>query len=95
MKGVAQSIKIITYEASKRVADYAFKYATQHGRKRVTAVHKANIMYVLLSSHPTSMDPIATPLQSIAFKQSGNINTGNNPMVCSLRLAAKFLHNTL
>jgi isocitrate dehydrogenase (NAD+) len=44
VKGVAQSIKIITSEASKRVAEYAFKYATAHNRKKVTAVHKANIM---------------------------------------------------
>jgi len=44
VKGVAQSIKIITHEASTRIADYAFKYATIHGRKTVTAVHKANIM---------------------------------------------------
>jgi len=44
VKGVAQSIKIITYEASKRVADYAFQYAIAQGRKKVTAIHKANIM---------------------------------------------------
>jgi len=44
VKGVAQSIKIITSEASKRVADYAFQYAVSQGRKKVTACHKANIM---------------------------------------------------
>ncbi|KAF9222019.1 mitochondrial NAD-dependent isocitrate dehydrogenase subunit 2 precursor [Gyrodon lividus] len=42
--GVVQSIKLITYEASERVARYAFQYAQASGRKRVTAVHKANIM---------------------------------------------------
>ena len=36
--------QIITRVASKRVAEYAFKYAQDNGRKRVTAVHKANIM---------------------------------------------------
>jgi isocitrate dehydrogenase (NAD+) len=42
--GVVESLKIITDEASTRVATFAFEYARKHGRKRVTAVHKANIM---------------------------------------------------
>lgn len=42
--GVVQSIKLITEEASRRVADFAFKYTKENGRKKVTAVHKANIM---------------------------------------------------
>ncbi|KAJ6536626.1 hypothetical protein B0H10DRAFT_2143023 [Mycena sp. CBHHK59/15] len=42
--GVVQSIKLITWEASERVARYAFHYAESSWRKRVTAVHKANIM---------------------------------------------------
>lgn len=43
--GVVQSIKLITEEASMRVAQFAFKYAKEQNRKKVTAVHKANIMY--------------------------------------------------
>lgn len=42
--GVVQSIKLITYEASERVARYAFHYATESGRNKVTAVHKATVM---------------------------------------------------
>jgi isocitrate dehydrogenase (NAD+) len=42
--GVVESIKIITEKASTRIARYAFAYARSHGRKRITAVHKANIM---------------------------------------------------
>src|SRR3954471_15230703 len=42
--GVVESLKIITEKASTRIAKYAFEYARTHGRKRVTAVHKANIM---------------------------------------------------
>jgi isocitrate dehydrogenase (NAD+) len=42
--GVVESLKIITEAASKRIARFAFDYARKHGRKRVTAVHKANIM---------------------------------------------------
>ncbi|KAK1921203.1 isocitrate dehydrogenase [Papiliotrema laurentii] len=44
VEGVVQSIKLITYEASERVARYAFHYAQEHGRGEVTAVHKAPIM---------------------------------------------------
>src|SRR6202140_1705919 len=42
--GVVESIKIITEKASTRIAKFAFEYARTHGRKRITAVHKANIM---------------------------------------------------
>jgi isocitrate dehydrogenase (NAD+) len=42
--GVVESLKIITTRASARIAEFAFGYARQHGRKRVTAIHKANIM---------------------------------------------------
>jgi isocitrate dehydrogenase (NAD+) len=41
---VMVSLKVITEVASTRIARFAFDYATRHGRKRVTAVHKANIM---------------------------------------------------
>lgn len=42
--GVVESLKIITEKASTRIAKFAFEYARRHGRKKVTAVHKANIM---------------------------------------------------
>ncbi|MEO7192921.1 MAG: isocitrate dehydrogenase (NAD(+)) [Vicinamibacterales bacterium] len=42
--GVVESLKIITKDASIRIAEYAFRYARRLGRKKVTAVHKANIM---------------------------------------------------
>jgi isocitrate dehydrogenase (NAD+) len=40
----AEGIKIITRAASQRIARYAFEYAIRNGRRKVTAVHKANIM---------------------------------------------------
>jgi isocitrate dehydrogenase (NAD+) len=40
----AESIKIITRPASERIARFAFEYARRNGRRKVTAVHKANIM---------------------------------------------------
>jgi hypothetical protein len=42
--GVIECMKIITEEKSRRIAKFAFDYATKHKRKKVTAVHKANIM---------------------------------------------------
>lgn len=42
--GVVQSIKLITEEASRRIAEFAFEYARSNHRSNVTAVHKANIM---------------------------------------------------
>jgi len=42
--GVVESLKIITRVASTRIARFAFDYARANGRKRVTSVHKANIM---------------------------------------------------
>jgi len=42
--GVVESLKIITERASTRIAHFAFTHARRHGRKRVTAIHKANIM---------------------------------------------------
>lgn len=42
--GVVECLKIITEQKSLRIAKFAFDYATKHGRKKVTAVHKANIM---------------------------------------------------
>jgi isocitrate dehydrogenase (NAD+) len=42
--GVVESLKIITEKASTRIARFAFDFARQHGRKRVTGIHKANIM---------------------------------------------------
>jgi isocitrate dehydrogenase (NAD+) len=42
--GVVESLKIVTEKASLRIAKYAFEYARLHGRKKVSCVHKANIM---------------------------------------------------
>ena len=42
--GVVECMKIITEKKSRRIAKFAFDYATKHNRKKVTAVHKANIM---------------------------------------------------
>src|SRR5947209_7522955 len=42
--GVVESLKIITEKASTRIARYAFEFARREGRRKITAIHKANIM---------------------------------------------------
>ena len=44
VKGVVECLKVVTAAKSYRIAKFAFDYATKHGRKKVTCVHKANIM---------------------------------------------------
>ena len=46
LPGIAQSIKLTTEKSSLRIAEYAFRYAKQHGRRRVTIAHKANILKI-------------------------------------------------
>jgi isocitrate dehydrogenase (NAD+) len=45
-EGVAQSVKLISQKGSERIARFAFEYARTNRRKKVTAVHKANIMKI-------------------------------------------------
>ena len=42
--GVVESFKVITREKSLRIAKFAFDYALEHKRRKVTCIHKANIM---------------------------------------------------
>ena len=42
--GVVESLKIITEKASTRISRWAFEYARKNGRKKIHAIHKANIM---------------------------------------------------
>jgi len=41
---VVESIKVITAKASQRIAKFAFEYAQRENRRKITAIHKANIM---------------------------------------------------
>ncbi|APR99420.1 isocitrate/isopropylmalate dehydrogenase family protein [Pajaroellobacter abortibovis] len=46
MPGVAQALKLITERSCLRICEFAFEHAKKLGRKKVTAVHKANIMKI-------------------------------------------------
>lgn len=43
VRGVVESLKVITYDKARRIAQFAFEFAIENRRKKVTCVHKANI----------------------------------------------------
>ena len=45
--GVVEGLTVITERASKRIAEFAFEYAKRHRRRRISAVHKADVMYAV------------------------------------------------
>ncbi len=57
--GVVESLKIITEKASTRVAKFAFEYARKYGRKKIHAIHKANIMKLSDGLFLTSVRKVA------------------------------------
>ncbi len=63
----AESIKIITRRGSERIARFAFDYARRHGRRKVTAVHKANIMKCTDGLFLRSARDVAGAYPDIAF----------------------------
>ncbi|XP_013142490.1 PREDICTED: probable isocitrate dehydrogenase [NAD] subunit alpha, mitochondrial [Papilio polytes] len=67
--GVVQSIKLITEEASKRVAEFAFQFARDNKRKKVTAVHKANIMRMSDGLFLRCCRDLATKYPDIKFEE--------------------------
>ncbi len=67
--GVVESLKIITEAASTRIARFAFDYARGHGRRRITAVHKANIMKLSDGLFLRSVRRVAEDYPDIAFDE--------------------------
>src|ERR1700690_3076776 len=67
--GVVESLKIITEKASTRVARFAFEYATKHGRKKIHAIHKANIMKLSDGLFLTSVRKVAAEYPAIEYKE--------------------------
>ncbi len=67
--GVVESLKIITEKASSRVARYAFEYARKHGRKKIHAIHKANIMKLSDGLFLSSVRAIAEEYPEIQYKE--------------------------
>uniref|UniRef100_A0A8C7I5E0 Isocitrate dehydrogenase [NAD] subunit, mitochondrial n=1 Tax=Oncorhynchus kisutch TaxID=8019 RepID=A0A8C7I5E0_ONCKI len=67
VSGVVECLKIITRTNSLRIADYAFRLARERGRRRVTAVHKANIMSLGDGLFLQCCKEVAAGYQDIAF----------------------------
>jgi len=49
--GIIESLKICTRTESERIVKFAFDYAIKHGRKKITCIHKANIMYIRVDNN--------------------------------------------
>ena len=67
--GVVESLKIITERASTRIARFAFEYARARGRRKVTAVHKANIMKMSDGLFLKSARAVAAAFPEIAYDE--------------------------
>ncbi len=68
--GVVESLKIITEAASTRIAKFAFEYARTHGRRKVTAVHKANIMKLSDGLFLDSVRAVARGYAEISYDEN-------------------------
>lgn len=67
--GVVESIKIITEKASTRIAKFAFEYAVRNGRKKIHAIHKANIMKLSDGLFLKSIRTVAEKYPQIEYKE--------------------------
>jgi len=67
--GVVESLKIITERASTRIAKFAFEYAKHHGRKKIHAIHKANIMKLSDGLFLRSVRAVAAQFPQIEYKE--------------------------
>jgi isocitrate dehydrogenase (NAD+) len=67
--GVVESLKIITERASTRIAKFAFEYARKNGRKKIHAIHKANIMKLSDGLFLKSIRAVAPQYQEIEYKE--------------------------
>src|SRR6202043_1264296 len=67
--GVVESIKVITEKGSTRIALFAFEYARKHGRKKIQAIHKANIMKLSDGLFLTSTRKVAEEYRDIEYKE--------------------------
>ncbi len=67
--GVVESLKIITERASTRIARFAFEYARKSGRKKIHAIHKANIMKLSDGLFLRSVRAVAEKYKEIEYKE--------------------------
>jgi isocitrate dehydrogenase (NAD+) len=67
--GVVESLKIITEKASTQIAHFAFKYAKRGERKKIHAIHKANIMKLSDGLFLKSIRTVAPQYPDVEYKE--------------------------
>lgn len=77
----AFSLRVITYEASRRIADYAFDYAEQNGRRKVTALHKESIFKLTCGTFLRACRDAAAAHPAIAYAEEAADNAANGLIV--------------
>jgi len=67
--GISVAMRIITEKASERIAEFAFNYARKNGRKKVTAVHKANVMKLTCGTFRSSCRKVSERYSDILYDE--------------------------
>ncbi|MGH7806648.1 MAG: isocitrate/isopropylmalate dehydrogenase family protein, partial [Thermodesulfobacteriota bacterium] len=67
--GVVETLKVITEKASLRIASFAFRFAKRRGRKKITVLHKANIMKLSDGLFLNCVRKIATDFPQIEYEE--------------------------
>ncbi len=67
--GVVETLKVITESASKNIADFAFRYAKRRKRKKITVLHKANIMKLSDGLFISSVAQVAKNYSTIKYEE--------------------------
>uniref|UniRef100_A0A1B0FFK5 isocitrate dehydrogenase (NAD(+)) n=1 Tax=Glossina morsitans morsitans TaxID=37546 RepID=A0A1B0FFK5_GLOMM len=97
--GVVQNIKLVTKDASMRVAKYAFEYAKKYKRKKVTVVHKANIMRMSDGLFLESAEEVAKDYPDIEFEKryldTVCVNIVQNPIKYDVLVRNLILSSTI
>lgn len=97
--GVVECLKVVTAEKSRRIAKFAFDYATRHDRKKVTAVHKANIMKLGDGLFLNSCKEIAHLYPNIKFDQmivdNASMQMASNPQQFDVMVMPNLYGNIL
>ncbi|RZC55370.1 hypothetical protein C5167_014223 [Papaver somniferum] len=69
VRGVVESLNVITRQASLRVAEYTFHYAKTHGRQRVSAIHNANVLSKIDGLFLTCCREVAAKYPEIVYEE--------------------------
>lgn len=77
-ENTAFSLRVITYDASRRIADYAFAYAEENGRKKITALHKESIFKMTCGTFLRACRDAAAEHPSIAYEEAVIDNAAND-----------------